>query len=136
MGLEIRIKIQAQDTLFECRDIGINLKGAKSWKLQSKCPVDGERAQVSVIEQEAKAVWLLAVELPEVATAFLPWRRGSTLHKWCARNKGKEWHAQKGNKEVKNNVTKHAIFASLGRPSHKKNQIQQLKGASMSQRKC
>ncbi|RDX77155.1 hypothetical protein CR513_42767, partial [Mucuna pruriens] len=28
-------------------DIGINLKGAKGWQLQSKCPVNGERAQHS-----------------------------------------------------------------------------------------
>ncbi|KAJ1384311.1 hypothetical protein SESBI_42658 [Sesbania bispinosa] len=69
---------------------GIGLKGTKSWQLQSKCPVDGERTQGGVIKQEAKAVWLLAVELLEIATTLQPWRSNSTLHKWCAWNKRKE----------------------------------------------
>ena len=68
----------------------IHLKGAKCWQLQSKCSVDGKRAHGSVIEQDAKAVWLLAVELLEFATALRPWGPNITLHKWCTRNKRKE----------------------------------------------
>jgi len=33
-------------------------------------------------------MWLLAVDLLQIATALWYWRRGNTLHKWCARNKG------------------------------------------------
>ncbi|KAJ1405688.1 hypothetical protein SESBI_25601 [Sesbania bispinosa] len=54
----------------EARAIG--LKGTKSWQLQSKCPIDGKELKGSVIKQEAKAVWLLAVELLEIAQHCSP----------------------------------------------------------------
>lgn len=49
------------------------MKVAKIRKLQSKSGVDRERAHGSVIEQEAKAVRFLAVELLEVVTTQLCW---------------------------------------------------------------
>jgi hypothetical protein len=47
------------------------LEAAKKRQLQSQCVVNRERVEGGVIEQEAKAVWLLGIELLEVAAARL-----------------------------------------------------------------
>lgn len=59
------------------------MEAAKARQLKGKCGVDRERAQGSVIEQKAKTMGLLVVELPEVVAARHGWGLGGALNKWC-----------------------------------------------------
>lgn len=45
------------------------MKVANKWQLQSQRPVNGERAHDCAVEQEAKAIGLLTIDLLEVVTA-------------------------------------------------------------------
>lgn len=59
----------------------VNMHTAKKWQLKCQSGVYWKSADASLIEQQAKTIWLLDIELPEVtATPLGRWRR-SALHK-------------------------------------------------------
>lgn len=58
------------------------MEAAETGQLKSKCGVDRNGAQGSVVEQKTETMWLLIVELSEVVTAGRGWGLGGALNKW------------------------------------------------------